>query len=516
MRSASNQDSKTRPQSRPSATLYTLIVTTWLALMGTLYYGTAPLIAQAWRHNMAVGVMVASSILFIGYFWLSGLKDVFYTCFFHLWLKARLRLPELHFEWFTPPRVLLVYVTYNDFDEESLLISMGQDYPNFRTVILDDSTDPAYKARVAAFGAEHGIEVVRRPNNVGFKAGNINHYLHGRKDYDYFVLLDSDEKAPPRAIWRMLDYFVDDPQCGIVQASHRAERKHTPFTEMFARGVDSHWTTYQAVKDQCGFMSLLGHGAMVSRQCYEMVGGFPHTVAEDIDFAINARLAGFRTRFAPDVVCGEEFPLDYAAFTVRHNKWTQGNMEFIRKNTWKILFGRMTWFEKLDIILFTYSLPLTAVFSIYMVMNAILLPLLGYRFVYPLWMLAPTLVFLVAPMLNDIITFWRMKKGALVSYLFHSTLLFGSMYWVSLRASLKSMFGGSTFLRTPKDTTHVTFRETMRMNFSAILFAAMLAGTVILAAKSILPVILLTLPLMATPYLTTMNQKDGALLKDLQ
>jgi hypothetical protein len=76
----------------------------------------------------------------------------------------------------------------------------------------------------------------------------------------------------------------------------------------------------------------------------------------------------------------------------RHSKWTQGNMEFIKRYTGTILRSPMRWFEKLDIVLFTYSLPLTAVFSLFVAMHVIVLPLMGYTLVYPLWMLVPTLM----------------------------------------------------------------------------------------------------------------------------
>ena len=112
---------------------------------------------------------------------------------------------------------------------------------------------------------------------------------------------------------------------------------------MFSIGVDSHWIAYQTVKDRYGFLSLLGHGAMVSRECYVAAGGFPHVVAEDLCFSIAARDAGWLTVFAPDVVCEEEYPVDYLAFKKRHSKWTQGNMEFIKRYTAVILRSRMSW-----------------------------------------------------------------------------------------------------------------------------------------------------------------------------
>lgn len=498
-----------------SSQLYRLIVAAWVILFGGALYSSLPLMRTAFDKSPAVGIMVTASMGFIGYFWLNGTKDVFYTLFYHLHLKDRVTLPMHHAWqsiWPNPPRVVMVYPTRNDFDRTSLKKALAQDYPNYEIVILDDSSEPDYRSKVDAFAAQYGLRVVRRTDNVGFKAGNLNNFLGDpRENWDYFVILDSDEIAPPNFIRRALDYFAHNPLTGIVQANHHATRNVNRFMRMFARGVDSHWPAYQTVKDRLGFMSLLGHGAMVSRECYEAAGGFPHVVAEDICFTIEARLKGFFARFAPDIQCEEEFPVDYQAFTKRHGKWTEGNMEFILGNTRKILFSKMTWYEKLDIVLFTYSLPLTGVFSLYVIANVFILPMLGFTVRFPLWMLVPTVVFLVAPMLNDIIFYWKvMKKRELISYLLHSTILFGSMFFVSLRASTKSLIGSSVFHVTPKNSAKVTFGEALAFNRSVLLFGVALASLSIWTVYSAFPVMLIVMPALSGIYLTMMHHDEPA------
>ena len=98
------------------------------------------------------------------------------------------------------PRVLLLYCTCNDFNAEALETCMRQRYEHFHTVILDDSKDEEYKRKIDEFAQTHDVTVVRRENRVGFKAGNLNNYLQGRTDYDYFVVLDSDERIPENYI----------------------------------------------------------------------------------------------------------------------------------------------------------------------------------------------------------------------------------------------------------------------------------------------------------------------------
>ncbi|MEU8230930.1 glycosyltransferase family 2 protein [Actinoplanes sp. NPDC048967] len=483
-----------------SPRLYLIILGGWSVLLAALLETSLDQLDAAGRAGWPIVTLVVASTVFIAYFWLNGTKDVVYTLYYHL-VSARRSRPVPHRASAAQPRVVLVYCTCNDFSADSLLRSMRQDYGNVEVVILDDSSKPEYLAQVDAFGAEHGVRVVRRADRAGFKAGNLNNYL-GTAEYDYFVILDSDEIIPPGYITRSLDYFAAYPNAGIVQANHIATRSRNAFMRMFSIGVDSHWIAYQTVKDRHGFLSLLGHGAMVSRECYTAAGGFPHVVAEDLCFSIAARDAGYYTVFAPDVVCEEEYPVDYLAFKKRHSKWTQGNMEFIKRYTAVILRSRMSWFEKLDIVLFTYNLPLTAVFSIYVAIHVVVLPVLGYRIEYPLWMLAPTALFLLAPMLNDVIFHFRaLPKLRLAWYLLHTVLLYGSMLFISFRASVTSAFGKSVFVVTPKEDQRITLRQALVANRAEMIFGVLLTAVSIYLTGSALPVLLIAVPAILCFYL---------------
>lgn len=497
---------------KKSPLLYILTIAVWLSLLAATFTPLLVAVARSEAHGWLVAALVTVSTLFIAYFWLNGIKDVVYTLYYY---ARRRRISDLppegnwrqKFGSKAAAKVVMVYCTCNDFNAESLLASMHQDYPNYRVVILDDSKKESYKQEIDVFAKRHDVEVVRRDNNIGYKAGNLNNFLR-KTSFDFFVILDSDEIIPPNFITRSLDYFAYYDNVGIVQANHVATRNRNKFMRLFAVGVDSHWPTYQAVKHRHGFLSLLGHGAMASRECYEAAGGFPHLVAEDLCFSIESRRKGYFTAFAPDVVCQEEYPVDYLAFKKRHSKWTQGNMEFIKKYTWRILTSNMTWFEKMDIVLFTYSLPLTAFFALYIVINVIVLPLLHYNTVYPAWLLLPTLLFLIAPMLNDIIFYARKKSPlALAWYVLHSMLLYGSMFFISLRSSIKSVFGKSVFIVTPKDAQRLSLGRAITANRAELLFGVAVLGISVLVNKSPLPTLLIAIPGLLSVYLSLLSNK---------
>lgn len=493
---------------KKTADLYLTILGCWVALFSTALATSYLQIEDTVNGAVVPGILTVITLIFIGYFWLNGTKDILYVIWYYFIVKPKYRTAPL-FDLKDEPHIILVYCTRNDFNANSLEQSMKQNYHNFETVILDDSDHEAYRDQINEFAFSHSMKVIRRNDRIGFKAGNLNNFLKNA-EYDFFVILDSDEIIPANFIRRMLDYFYCDQSVGIVQGNHEATRNATFFQKKFAIGVNSHWPVYQSVKDKCGFMSLLGHGAMVSKSCYDATGGFPLVVAEDICFSLVAREAGFKTIFAPDILCQEEFPIDYLAFRKRHNKWTQGNMEFIKRNTGMIFTShQLKWYEKLDIVLFTYSLPLTAAFSLFIIINVIALPLMHASIQYPLWTLIPTILFLVAPMLNDVIYHWKnMNKLSLLSYSGGSMLLYGSMYLTSLRASIKSMFGSSIFLVTPKDTKNIAFSEALYLAKWELLFSFFLVAIAVVCTDSALPVILLALPAMSTPYLVVRHQPN--------
>jgi cellulose synthase/poly-beta-1,6-N-acetylglucosamine synthase-like glycosyltransferase len=465
--------------------IYLTIIFLWVFLLAIAYNSLIePTIQAQERGSLIVGLTILN-VLFISYFWLNGLKDIAYTIAYYIIGKRnnskQLDEKKMHMHMHDNPYIEMLYCTYNDFSETSLNKSIFQDYTNYSVVILDDSNQAQYIQEIDNYVAKHRqlhphipMKVVRRDNNIGYKAGNLNNHLKD-STCDYFVILDSDEVIPPDFNTLCLKHFYKEPTTGIVQANHIATNNQNSFMELFAMGVDSHWITYQTVKDRYGFLSLLGHGAMVKKECYDEVGGFPHLVAEDLCFSIEIRNKGYFVRFAPEIVCHEEYPISYVAFKKRHNKWTQGNMEFIKKYSWRIITSKMSWFEKLDIFLFTYSLPLTFVFSLYLINNLIVLPLLGYDPIYDIYLLIPTVLFLFAPVFNDVF-FYIKDHGPfrIAFYLVHTIMLYGSMFYVSLEASLKSVFGKAVFLVTPKTAENISFINAVTFNWKEIVFGVVL------------------------------------------
>ena len=498
---------------RKSPALYITMLVVWTALILLLWTHFLPNILRApfiegrrISAVMQVGgrILLIFNGIFISYFWLNGVKDFIYVIWYYLFRK---NLYKRYYQVVdtdvskVKDKILMAYCTCNDFDGTSLEKSIKQSYEHFDVVILDDSTSEEYKEKVNEFALAHGIKVVRRADRKGFKAGNINNYFFSEeckeKGYSFYVILDSDEILPENYLYESLKYFYAYDNVGLVQANHISDRNRNFFMKLFHVGVNSHWPTYQTMKHFYGFSTMLGHGAMIKRECYERAGGFPPLVAEDLCLSIEARNIGYYVAFAPNIVCREEYPVDYVAFKKRHSKWTQGNLEFIKKYTGKISRSKMRWFEKMDIVLFTYNLPLTAVFAFFIFANLMIAPLFGLDLgkAYALWMIIPTVIFFFSPMLNDFITWaFRLNPLRTLIYTLSVVVLYGSMLTTSLVSATMGIFGKKArFIVTPKSSKKIGFWFALQFQWKEILFSTLLLAVSLVFQRGVLPVLLIVI-----------------------
>jgi len=402
---------------------------------------------------------IAYFVLFAEFAWLYGIYNVAIVAFAamyrfggrHEFLTTLEAAP--HSRSCTPVAVL--YTTCNDFVEESAISCVNLNYPNYAVYILDDSSDPEIKKRVDAFAAAHSgrVTVVRRPSRSGAKAGNLNHALGEVVAEPLFAVVDADEILPANFLERLVPRLEADAGCGFVQANHRArKRPHTQLAQDMGIGIDIHWKWYQPLRNKYGFVMFLGHGALIRRSAWAVVGGFPEIVSEDLAFAIALRERGYHGFFAEDVICEEEFPESVRIFRVRHVKWTRGTCEFLLKWGLRLCRGRkITFAEKVDILMPTLNLPMTFFFFLFMLNAQFVIPFVlgefrpltieagGVAFVLPVLSMkeemnvvfswdfyAITLVTILAPMLCFIVELWRTPLR-LFRFLAHSGALYAAL-----------------------------------------------------------------------------------------
>jgi cellulose synthase/poly-beta-1,6-N-acetylglucosamine synthase-like glycosyltransferase len=279
------------------------------------------------------------------------------------------------------PNVAVLYTTRNDFQKKAILSCIKQSYPNFHVYILDDSTDETFKNKVDHFHWAHPqrTTVVRRENRRGFKAGNLNNALRNHAiEYKYFSVIDADEVIPSDFLEKLIPYFGMDESIAFVQAHHE-QNAHQPskFAQDLAIGINFHWDVYQPPRNHHGFVIFYGHGAVIRRDVWEKIGGFPELVSEDLAFSTWIRQIGYRGHFVREVTCYEDFPETYQQFRKRHEKWVQGACEYLQHEFLPFVLSKhVTCAEKLDVLLSTFILFIPAMFLVYIFIANAFLPIL--------------------------------------------------------------------------------------------------------------------------------------------
>lgn len=362
-----NSDVKT------SGVLWYCILAGWL-LLSTILWIKAPYFL-----TFALPVLSAFILLCLTYFLLVGVFNiginVYSRCFTSRSLPFK-REYDIH-----EPRVAIMYCTYNDFSPIGASSMLTLTYPMIDLWILDDSTNPDDIQRIDQFIAhaqleDHRIQILRRNHRNGFKAGAINHGIQQLPvDTKFIVIMDADEVLPPDFVQHCFQFVA--PDVAFVQANHYCYNKDVSwFTEYLGIGVDLHWKHYQPYRNVFGTPHMLGHGTMIRRDVLDDLNGFPILTCEDLAFTVEARLAGYRGVFAPDILCGETFPEDFSAMRRRHLRWSWATIEFLRRYFYRIVESPLGIHEKLDILLPSLNLP-TVILLLGFIVASSLLEMMG-------------------------------------------------------------------------------------------------------------------------------------------
>ena len=373
------------------------------------------------------------------------------------------------------PEIAILYLTCDDFIENACGSCIEQDYPHFRLLICDDSSLLGNQHRIEEFTKKQSlnsskIRLIRRNKKNGYKAGNINHALRNEIKEDWFLLVDADQILPKKYLSQLVKNIPKNPtNTAFIQAASKAYDDHeeiSVFQSAMGPEVSLFYNRDLSYRENCGFLPLLGHGALINTKICKSLGGFPEIVSEDFAYALRAVNQKKRGIYVENVSSNEAFPFDFGGFIIRLKKFSGGTAEIFKRELSKFLFGPATFIEKYDffILMIWYLLMPLIVLNSY----------LGAYIVHGLWSqeiiyLHPALPYLYTGMfisifvLNNSIT---KNWGKTLRFYFWSTAIYSAALPGAGWSFVKNLlFGKPRFNRTPKGSyyTPLNLRESVFM-----------------------------------------------------
>tara|TARA_Y100000588_G_scaffold174129_1_gene188108 strand:- start:4174 stop:5694 length:1521 start_codon:yes stop_codon:yes gene_type:complete len=263
--------------------------------------------------------------------------------------------------WVSPedlPHITTQIPLYNELNvaERVIRAVAAMEYPadKHEVQVLDDSTDETRqkvdKVAKELRNAGKDISVIRRTNRTGYKAGALEGGTLLAKG-KLLAVFDSDFVPETDFLKRMLPYFLNDPQVGLVQARWgHINRDQSLFTRTQSLGIDGHFIVEQSARSFSGlYMNFNGTAGIWRKQTVIDAGGWKHdTLTEDLDLSYRAQLAGWKATFVPDVVVPAELPETVAAFKSQQFRWAKGSIQTALKLFSALIRSDLRIFQKIQ------------------------------------------------------------------------------------------------------------------------------------------------------------------------
>ncbi len=290
------------------------------------------------------------------------------------------------------------------------------DYPREKLEIqvLDDSTDETTEILQKRIDELEGtgidIQLIRRTDRVGFKAGALDYGMKIAKG-EFIAIFDADFIPSVDFLKQTMPHFKD-VKVGVVQTRWEHLNRNTSLlTKLQAFGLDAHFSIEQVGRSAGNhFINFNGTAGVWRKETIGDAGGWEHdTLTEDLDLSYRAQLKGWKFVYREDILSPAELPVAISALKSQQYRWTKGGAENFKK-----MFGRLITTKKLGFLSRIHALGHLFNSSVYI-------------FVFLAALLTVPLIYAAKgnPAISELLT-W-------MAFFFSSTILLMCFYWVSFR-----------------------------------------------------------------------------------
>lgn len=316
---------------------------------------------------------------------------------------------ERNLGWWQPgpdPRVAILIATYNeDLEvlERTVVGALALNYRNKEVLVLDDGR----RDWLREYCADVGVRYLRRADNKGSKAGNINNALRvlgeDTTPPDFIAVLDADFVPHRGFLSRSLALF-HDPQVGLVQTPQHffnadPVQHNLGLTRSYPDEQRFFFDHMQASRDAWGIAICCGTSSMMRWSALQRVGGFPtDSVTEDFLLSVALQSHGLSTVYLNEPLTEGLAPEGLKEYVTQRARWCLGQMQIVRsdwgpltnpnlrlRDRWSLIDASLYWIASFPFRVAGVIYPLLYWYFNIIVVNAQVPEVLSYFGVYFLW-----------------------------------------------------------------------------------------------------------------------------------
>lgn len=334
-----------------------------------------------------------------------------------------------HLGWWAPapdPKVAILIATYNEeleVLERTIVGALALNHPAKEVVILDDGR----RDWLRDYCVTKGVRYLRRPDNKGSKAGNINHALGvlaaDARPPDFIAVLDADFVPHRGFISRTLALF-HDPEVGLVQTPQHffnpdPIQHNLGLSRSYPDEQRFFFDHMQPARDAWGIAFCCGTSSLLRWQAVQDAGGFPtESITEDFMMSLSLQDRGWRTVYLNEPLTEGLAPEGLKEYVTQRARWCLGMMQIARsrlgplsrnnlrlRDRWSVIDSVFYWLTTFPFRIAALTYPLLYWFFNITVVNASVPDVLSYFATYFLWVIMSLNILtrgLVVPVVNDV------------------------------------------------------------------------------------------------------------------
>ncbi|SLN60336.1 Cellulose synthase catalytic subunit [UDP-forming] [Roseivivax jejudonensis] len=347
-----------------------------------------------------------------------------------LMMRRRDRSPDAdaHAGWWGAhePRVAILIATYNEemeVLERTIIGAKSLRHANKEVIVLDDGRRDWLRDYCAA----QDVRYMRRPDNKGSKAGNINHALERLAEDavppDFVAVLDADFVPHRGFISRSLALF-HDPSIGLVQTPQHffnadPLQNNLGLTRSYPDEQRFFFDHMQASRDGWGIAICCGTSSVARYSALIEIGGMStDSVTEDFLLSLTMQSHGYQTAYLNEPLTEGLAPEGLKEYVTQRARWCLGLMQIARsplgpfrrnalrlRDRWSVIDSVFYWLPSFIFRLAVVVFPLLYWYFNVIVVDAPLDEVLIYFATYYLWaqivmnLMAPLMIL---PILHDV------------------------------------------------------------------------------------------------------------------